>query len=171
MKLTRRSVTVENYRCWSRVIIRSEMTKAEAEECQRIIENQNLSEMVGGFRDCQKWAIECLGSLGFIQGEVNLWDGLKAKDIWEIENTINDLGGKYFGLSFVRGPAYVDKDTAIRMGFGGPDEDKNAKSIIQAELNRLQELLDDSVATQVSFLAQFSVEQSRLVEDSVAVFA
>lgn len=170
LKLRRRSVIVENYRCWSRVIIRSEMTKAEADECQRVIENQTLSETVDGFRDCQKWVVECLGPLGFIQGEVNLWDGLKAKNIWEIECTINDLGVKYFGLSFVRGPAYVDKDKAIRMGFGGLDEDKNAKSIIQAELNRLQELLDDNIATQVSFLAQFSIEQSQLVHDADAIF-
>ncbi|CZR60389.1 uncharacterized protein PAC_10285 [Phialocephala subalpina] len=146
--LARENAYVENYRCWGRV---------------------NLSEMVDGFRDCQKWVIECLGSLSFIQGEVNLWDGLKAKNIWEIESTIDDLGVRYFDLSFVRGPAYVDKDTAIRMGFGGPDEDENAKGIAQAELDRLQQLLENNTASQVSFLAKFSIEHSRLAEGGVAL--
>lgn len=77
------------------------MTKSYADSLQKKIESQGLSEIIG-FRDCQKWVIECFDSLGFSEDFITLWNGLKAKSIWDIEDAVR----AYDGLEFLRGPAY-----------------------------------------------------------------
>jgi hypothetical protein len=82
------------------------MSQAERDEVQKVIEDQELSLMVGGQRDCQKWVAECLPTLGFDEGFVEFWVKRRGESIWEIERAVDGKDG----LGFVKGPAYCAKE-------------------------------------------------------------
>ena len=82
------------------------MTQAERDVAQKVIEEQELSLMVDGQRDCQKWVTECLPALGFDEEFVRFWVERRGEDIWELEREVD---GKE-GLGFLRGPAYAPEE-------------------------------------------------------------
>jgi len=64
---------VDNYCCFGRVVISSGFNKQERDMIQQAFESQELSPLVDGIRDCQKWVTESLLALGFDEF-VRFWE-------------------------------------------------------------------------------------------------
>ena len=63
--------------------------------------------MINGIRDCQRWVVECLPSLG-VEFEVTAaLQCCRGCNIWEIEKEINEAED----LVFTRGPAYKSRNS------------------------------------------------------------
>ena len=70
------------------------MSLSQRNAFQALIEATELSSIVNGRRDCQKWGTECMAHLGFGREEVTFWDGLLGKDVFEIEAAVERLAEK-----------------------------------------------------------------------------
>jgi hypothetical protein len=109
--LAREEAYVDNHSCHGRVVLRRNMTLTERDEAQAAIEATELSAIVGGKRDCQKWCVECIEAMGFSVEMVRSWEGLLGRNVWEIEAAVRGLDGKW-GLEFLRSLSYREREVA-----------------------------------------------------------
>lgn len=109
--LAREEAYVDNYSCHGRVILLRGMSKEQRDDAQAKIEATELSAIVDGKRDCQKWCTEYLSALDFPAEFVKFWEGLLGVNVYEIETAVGDLQGKW-GLGFLKGLAYQMKHDA-----------------------------------------------------------
>lgn len=73
-----------------------------------MIETHKLSEMVGGFRDCQKWVLEALEDLRCAEELVPILNGCLGKDIYHIKDKVEAQGL----WEFLKGPSFKSKEEA-----------------------------------------------------------
>ena len=112
--LAREEAYVDNYSCHGRVVLRRNLMLTDRNETQATIGATELSAIVDDKRDCQKWCVDCIEALGFPAEMVIFWEGLLGTNVWEIEERIKRLEGKW-GLVFLRSLSYRQREVAEKV--------------------------------------------------------